>query len=142
MARRQAQVPQAQRLLQPDLQPVLVTAGHQADPGGRADRGVGIGLHEAQTLGCEAVDVRRLVVRPAVAADVGVAEVVGQQEDDVGLARPGRPGGAGGEQGQPGGGGRAAQHAPAMGGPVLRQGHRKALTFKVFPTQPPRPRGH
>ncbi len=84
---RQAHGAQAQGLFQPHRQTVLVAAGDQPRAGGRADRGIGIGLHEPEPLLGQAIDVGGLVVGPAVAADVGVPQVVGQQEDDV--RRPG-----------------------------------------------------
>ena len=49
------------------------------------DRGVKI--REPDSLRREAVDVGRLHLGGAVAADVRVAEIVGQQEDDVGRPR-------------------------------------------------------
>ena len=60
-----------------------VLAAHQRGPGGLAVRAAGVAVGEPHPLGGQAVDVRRLVVLAAEAADVGVAEVVGQDEDDI-----------------------------------------------------------
>ena len=100
-----------QRFLQPDGQAHLVAAGDDGDARGGADRGIGIGLGEAHAARGDAVDVRGLQIRPAVAADIGEAHVVGDDEDDVGLARRGlRRGGAGTECDGPGAG---LEHAAA-----------------------------
>ena len=45
-------------------------------------RGVAIG--ETHSVLCDTVDVRRRDVLAAVHANVGIAEVVGEEEDDVG----------------------------------------------------------
>ena len=86
MLRRQtdlARHTRAQRLFEPDGQPVLVTPGNQRDAGGGADRGIGIGLREAHTLGGDAIDVGRREIAAAVAGDIGIAEVVGENEQNV-----------------------------------------------------------
>ena len=44
-----------------------------------------IRLHELQALGRQAVDIRCRVVALAVATHVGIAKIVGQDEDDIGL---------------------------------------------------------
>ena len=62
-----------------------VLAGHEAAARRRADGAAGVGLGEAHALGRQAVEVGRLDALLAVAAEVAVAEVVGQDEDDVGL---------------------------------------------------------
>ena len=64
-----------------------VLAGHEAAARRRADGAAGVGLGEAHALGGQAVQVRREDVLLAVAAEVAVAEVVGQDEDDVGARR-------------------------------------------------------
>ena len=60
---------------------------------GAARRGAhgvaGVDLREAHAVGCDAVDVRRLNPFLAVAADVADAEVVGEDENDVGLTTAG-----------------------------------------------------
>jgi hypothetical protein len=72
----------------------------------------GVAVREPHSLAGQAVDVRRLVVLAAVGGDVGVAEVVGEDQDDVGLAgRSVRSGGAGGEQrGEDAGDGEDVSH--------------------------------
>ena len=73
------------RLLEADGQPILIAPGDQRRPRRRTDGRVGVGLGEFQPLEREPVDVRRRVVLLAVAAHVGIAEVVGEDEDDVRL---------------------------------------------------------
>ena len=68
-----------------DMQPRRVLSGHDACARGRTDRAGRIGVGEAHALRGEAVDVRRLVVRAAEAAEVSPAHVVGENEDDVGF---------------------------------------------------------
>jgi hypothetical protein len=70
-----------------------VLSGHQRAPGGRANRGPGVGLREARAGGGQAVQVGGTDALLAVAAKISVAQVIGQDEEDVG---------------QPGGG--AARH--------------------------------
>ena len=87
MGRRQtdlARHTRAQRLLEPDLRSVLVTPGNQRDAGGGADRGIGVGLRKAHALGGDAVDIGRREVAAAIAGDIGIAEVVGENEQNVG----------------------------------------------------------
>ena len=70
----------------PDSRRIL--AGHDARPRGRADRARGVPRGEPHSLRRQAIDIWRLVEGlRVVAADVHVAQVVGQDEDDV---RPGR----------------------------------------------------
>ena len=73
-------------------------AGEQRRPARRADLGRRVELREPHALGGHAVEVRRADGRVAVAAEVAVAEVVGEDDDDVGRAptieaapRPGSP---------------------------------------------------
>ena len=75
MLGRQAQsgVAGAQRLVEADGQAVLIAAGDQRGPRGRAHGRVGVGLQELHALGGEAVDVGRVVIAAAVAGEVGVA---------------------------------------------------------------------
>jgi hypothetical protein len=75
------------RLLQADREAILVAAGDQRGARGRADRGIGVALGEAHSLKREPVDVRGEIVALAVAAHVGVAEIVRHDEDDVWLGR-------------------------------------------------------
>ena len=70
-----------------EMEPGRPLAGHDAGPRRRADRAGSIGLREPHSVGSEAVDVRRFVIRAAVAAQVRPAEVVHQDENDVGARR-------------------------------------------------------
>src|SRR5207302_1472984 len=65
-----------------------VLAAHQGGAGGLAVLAVVI-VGELHPLAGEAVDVGRLVVLAAVRAGVGPAEIVGEDEDDVGLGSVG-----------------------------------------------------
>ena len=60
-----------------------VATGHERGAAGRADFGGGVELREAQAFGGHAIQVRRLDGRVAVAAEIPVTEVVGQDDDDV-----------------------------------------------------------
>ena len=62
--------------------PDWVAAGHQARAGGRANR-LDVKSFESGAGGGELIDVRRFDFA-AVKADVGVAEIVGEEVDDVG----------------------------------------------------------
>jgi hypothetical protein len=86
MIRRQTDFPRhaaGQRLFEPDRQPVLVTPGHQGDARGGAYGRIGIGLHEADPLGRDAVDVGRGEIAPTVAGQIGIAEIIGKNEQDI-----------------------------------------------------------
>jgi len=90
MARRQPDTlrrRRVDRLFQADRQAHLIAPGDQPGARRRAVGGIGIALREPQPLERQAVDVRRRVVALAVAAHVGIAEVVGEDEDDVRLGR-------------------------------------------------------
>jgi len=63
----------ANRLLEPDRQPILIASRDQADARWGANGGVRVGLREAQPLGRELVDVGGRVVALAMAADIGKA---------------------------------------------------------------------
>ena len=69
---------------------LLVPTGHEPGTRRAADRAVGIEVGELHPVLCQAVDVRRLDVLRPVAADVGLADVVGDDEHDVGPRRGGR----------------------------------------------------
>src|SRR5258708_6912885 len=73
-----------QRLFQAETQPVLVAAGDQRCARGGADSRIRVSLQKTQSSVRDVVDIRRLDVRPSVAGDVGVAEIVCEKEDDVG----------------------------------------------------------
>ena len=66
-----------------------VLAGDERIAGWRADRGRGVGVGEADAFAGELIDVRRLDLGRAIAAEIAVADVVGQDEDDVGRSRRG-----------------------------------------------------
>ena len=63
---------------------------HEAGPRRRADRVAGVGVGEAHALAGEAVDVRSEDLFLAVAAKVAPAEIIGEDEDDVGLGALGQ----------------------------------------------------
>ena len=84
-----------------------VVAGHQATARRGADGAAGVALREAHALRGQAVEVRRLDLLLAVAAEVAIAQVVGQDENDVGRSgRIGRDGPMRKEQGEGGRGER------------------------------------
>ena len=76
-----------ERLGQPDGKASGISAGHEGDPGRGADRGRGVVAGEAESFPGEPIEMGRAIVRPAVAAQVAIAEVVRQNKQDVG--RPG-----------------------------------------------------
>ena len=66
---------------------------------GRADRRGGVRVREAETFPGQSVEVRRGDLRSrVVAADIAVAQVIGQDHDDVGPTRGGRGGQRRGQQ--------------------------------------------
>lgn len=68
-----------------------VLAGHQHAARRRADSAAGVAIGESHALGRQAIDVRRLDLLLAVAAEVVHPKVVGHDEDEVGrLWRLGR----------------------------------------------------
>ena len=103
MARRQADVLRSSgvdRLLQANRHTVLVSPGGKRRARGRTDRGVGIGLGKPQPLECETIHVRSRVVALPVTADIGVAEIVREDEYDVRLVCLRRPGSGKADPGQ------------------------------------------
>src|SRR5438105_15475081 len=76
----------------PKRQASLIAPRNQCRTGRRAVRRIGVGLREFQSLGCQPIYVRRRIVPLTIAADIGIAEVIRQDEDDVRLCRlsPGR----------------------------------------------------
>ena len=74
----------------------VIFSGHQLHPGGGAE-GLGEGVAEADAFAGHAIQVRGLVAGPAVGAEAFVAEVVGQDQQNVGSLRLGGQGGDGGE---------------------------------------------
>ena len=73
---------EAKRPLEPNA--LLPAAGDEAGARRRAHGGIGVEIGEAHALAREAVHVRGADVLRAVRAGVGVAEVVDQDEDNVG----------------------------------------------------------
>ena len=69
-------------------QAVPVAGGHQRESRGRTHWRVVVALGEAQAVGGKLVDNRRYAaegsVAATVAAEIGEAEIVGDDEDDVG----------------------------------------------------------
>ena len=61
-----------------------VLAGHQRSPCWRADRTGGVALCELHTVGDQTIDVWRFVVVRSVTAEIGPAEIVHHQKNDVG----------------------------------------------------------
>ena len=86
MLRRQAEVlpPLGERFFQAARQAVLVAPRHQRKARGRTDGRVGIRLREAHALCSQAIQVRGGVLGLAVDAEVGPAEVISDDEKDVG----------------------------------------------------------
>ena len=82
-----------------------VAAGEDAVAGRRADRRRRVGVGEAQSLGCQAVEGRgRNPGVRVVAAGVALPQVVGQDQEDVRVLGRGRPFlGGGGQEDQDGG---------------------------------------
>jgi len=79
--------------------PLEVSPGHEGGAGGGAFGGRGVVLGETDALGGEAVGDGGSQVRGAVAGQVAVALVVGEDEEDVRALAARWPGGAAGGQG-------------------------------------------
>ncbi len=62
-----------------------IFAREQGIAGWRARGGCGVAVGEAQTFTRESINVRRVYSRRAVTTDVAVTEIIGIEEDDVGL---------------------------------------------------------
>src|SRR6516162_5858285 len=62
---------------------ILVAAGNQGNPSIRAQRRIGISLREANALSGKPVKRRSLVIGLTGAAEVGIAAVVDDDEQDV-----------------------------------------------------------
>ena len=67
-----------------EVAPVVAT-GQEGVAARRADAGGRVAVGEAESGGGEAVEVRGFVERVPVATEIRVAEVVGEEDDDVGL---------------------------------------------------------
>jgi len=86
MLRRQPDVGLSrQRLFKPERQPVLVPAGDQRQPRRGADRRIGVTLGKADASFRDPIDIGRGAVPRPIARQVGITEVVGHYEHDVGL---------------------------------------------------------
>jgi len=64
---------------------MLIPATHQRRAGRRAERSVRIRIGEAHPTLREPVNVRRRNVFATVGTDVGIAEIIGEDDDDVGF---------------------------------------------------------
>jgi len=62
-------------------------AGHQRRARGGADAGGRVSLREAQAFAGQAVELRCLVQVGTVTSEVGPAQIVGEDEEDVGSER-------------------------------------------------------
>ena len=99
---RQASLFDQQRVVGPDRAVArpgapAIAASQQVVAAGRADRRRRVPLGESHPFPRQPVDVRRPDLRRAIAADIAVAEVVGENNDDVGPPFRGR-GKAGGRR--------------------------------------------
>jgi hypothetical protein len=72
-----------ERLVGGAAQAMLPAPGGEREARRRAHRGIGVAVGEAHALPRHAVEHRRAVRPSAIAAEVGVAEVVGQDKDEV-----------------------------------------------------------
>ena len=87
MPGRKPYVAGAKRFLQADGQSVLIAARDQRDAAGGAYRRIGVSLQELHAFRGQPVDVRRFVIRTAIAGEIGITEIVGEDEQDVGRGR-------------------------------------------------------
>ena len=78
-------VPDEERIAQAGA--LLVAAGHQRRARRRASRPVRVEIRHHESLGSELVELRRAGLGSAVEPDIAIAEVVGQDENNVGLLR-------------------------------------------------------
>ncbi len=62
-----------------------IASRHQRGTGRRADARRGVEIGQAQAFGSHPVQVGRLNVTGAIAGEVGVAQIIGEDQDDVGL---------------------------------------------------------
>ena len=67
-----------------DAVPRPILPGHQAGACRGAVGGVGVGVGEPHALRSQTIDIRRVVNLAAVARDVAPAQIVGEDEHDVG----------------------------------------------------------
>lgn len=69
-----------------DSGPVGAASGHEADSRGGTDRSGGVAVGEANAVLSELIKMRCLDVWMAVAFEIAVAEIVAEDDDDVGFA--------------------------------------------------------
>src|SRR5215813_2631798 len=87
-----------------DAAALLIASGHQPRAGGTTNGPAGMEIGEADAARGEAVEIRRPNVGVAVAAHVAVAEIVGENQQNVRPARgSGQRGGGGAEEKPPAG---------------------------------------
>ena len=79
-------ISQSNATLQHKVSGIGPLAGEYAGAGGGAERAGGVGLGEADAAGGEFIDVGGFAEGAAVDGGVAPAEVVGEDEDDVGRA--------------------------------------------------------
>ena len=72
-----------QGLLQPDVQPLRVASGEKRTSRRRADGSCGVGARERDSLLGEPIERGRLVVGAAVTAQIAIAQIVREDEEDV-----------------------------------------------------------
>src|SRR5262249_41573364 len=82
----------SERFLETDCKSVLIAAGDQGDTRRCADGGICVGLKKPHAVGGEPIDVRRVEGGPAVTRNVGVTEIVGEDERGGGGTRRWQPG--------------------------------------------------
>ena len=75
---------------------LLVKAGHESSSGRGADASGGVVIVEDDSRGGEFVDVRSFDVFAAVVTEITIAEIICEDEDDVGGGWGGGGGGRGG----------------------------------------------
>ena len=63
-----------------------VFPGHDAGAGGRADLTGSVAMSEADTLSCNTVNVRRLVVYAALDREIPDSQVIGEDKEDIGCS--------------------------------------------------------
>ncbi len=71
--------------------PVRIAPGHEREPRGRAAL-MHVKTGELHAIPCEGIDVRRLDVLAAKTGQVTIAQVIGEDENDVGFLRRTRDG--------------------------------------------------
>src|SRR4051794_22802752 len=124
-----------ERLFESDAYPVLITTGDESGAGCGADGGVGVGLEELDAARGDAIDVWRVEIGASVTRDVGIAKIVGEDEDDVG--RLGRRDGASDARSDGGdsSGGGSAEKIASRDAALFGGRHRPScsITFVVNP---------